>query len=68
MKLKELVKNLQKLIDSGYEDLPVYATHSASGACDPVGYPYLRETDGDELGELCDEEIGTLYIDISIGN
>jgi len=68
MKLKELIKNLQKLIDKGYGDLPVYATHGASGACDPVSYPYLRKTDGEELGELCEEEIGTPYIDISIGD
>jgi len=68
MKLNKLIASLQKLADDGHGDLPVYATHGASGACDPVGNPFIRKTDGEELGELCEEEVGTPYVDIYIGN
>tara|TARA_S200002703_G_C3678082_1_gene208251 strand:+ start:54 stop:260 length:207 start_codon:yes stop_codon:yes gene_type:complete len=68
MTLNELIAGLQKLASQGHGDLPVYATHGASGACDPASHPNVRTVNGTELGELCEEEIGTPYVDIYIGN
>tara|TARA_R110002126_G_C10490983_1_gene504908 strand:+ start:148084 stop:148290 length:207 start_codon:yes stop_codon:yes gene_type:complete len=68
MTLNELITELQNLALEGNGDLSVYATHGASGACDEVGNPFVRQTTGEELGELCDEEVGTPYVDIYIGN
>lgn len=66
--LTELISALQKLAAEGHGDLPVYATHGASGASDPVGSPDIQKTTGAELGELCELDVGTPYVDIYIGN
>ncbi len=68
MTLNEFIKELQALAKQGHGDLPMYATHGASGASDPISNPFVREVSGDECGELCEFEIGTKYIDVYIGN
>jgi len=68
MILNELIKHLQTLVDKGHGELEVYVTHGASGACDPVGYPFVKQVDNYELGEVAELEAGTEYIDIYIGH
>lgn len=68
MTLNEFIKHLQELANDGHGNLPMYATHGASGASDPISYPFVREVNGDECGELCDFPVGTKYVDVYIGN
>lgn len=69
MTLNEFIKRLQALADRGYGDLPMYATHGASGATDRIGNPRVTEVfDTVETGDLIDLPVGTRYIDVYIGN
>jgi hypothetical protein len=62
MKVKEFVIELNKLVDEGHGDKEMFSCHGASGAIDPIGYPYFRkgldatfgpfDLDGDEFVEV----------------
>lgn len=69
MTLNDFIKQLQTLASLGYGELPMYATHGASGATDRMGSPYVRQTNGSEdSGDLIDFPVGTKYVDVYIGN
>jgi len=68
MTLNDFIKRLQELANLGYGELPMYATHGASGATDRMGNPRVTEVFGTTTGDLIDFPVGTRYIDVYIGN
>ena len=68
MTLNQLIEKLEKLVDDGHGDLQIMTTNGASGCCDPLSSPYLRYSSPDDIGELCEWDEGTPYIDIYNGN
>jgi len=65
MKLKDLKKELDALVDAGHGDKQVFYRQYSSGDCGPLSYP--RVTDRvDECGPF-DIADGEEYIELSVG-
>ena len=72
MELLSFIHCLIKLMEVDEDDnnnfnIPVFATHGASGAMDPVGHPFIREATEEDV-DLLGIKVGDEYISIYIGN
>lgn len=64
MKVKELIKALQKISAEGHGDLDVIYRHGASGDCGEVGSPNVTNY----LNECGPWDTDTPYVSLYVGN
>lgn len=63
MKIKELIKSLQGIVDDGYGNLDVYYRHGASGDCGPVGSPRVTN----EIDDAGPFDVSGKYVSLYVG-
>ena len=69
MTVNEAYEALGKLIDQGHGFLELIETSSQGDTSSVDIYPRTREVDGsEEMGELCDWDVGIKYVPIHTGN
>jgi len=65
MNVKEIITNLQKLVEQGHGDLELYAIHGASGVSYTVDiYDSVSVKEGNVDGALDEEDDGFKYIPV----
>lgn len=66
MKLRDFIKNLQKLEEAGHGDLHVFYRHGASGDCGELSSAFVTDV-VEDTGPF-DLEDGEQYISVYAGN
>lgn len=67
MKLRDFIKNLQKLEEAGHGDLQVFYRHGASGDCGNLSSAFVTDEIDDQCGPFELDE-GEQYISVYAGN
>ena len=76
MTLDQLLTNLQKLKNQGYQDIKIFAVHGASGEISEIGTPSIQvldesEEEDDEFGFVLRDaglDSGEEWVQLYIGN
>ncbi len=69
MKVIEVLEELKKLVEQGKGELPLVSTDCRSGDTEEASiYSDIQRVRGTEnIGCLCDWEVGTEYVSVDIG-